>query len=92
MKLGITMLIHNKDDIEFVTEFPCLLGHPAVSWTFHYTYIGINMNLKSLNLKYQSSTTLGCKHRGISLWQKLNSLRTIFNCENLKKGTLNGGS
>jgi len=24
------MLIHNKDDIEFVTEFPCLLGHPVV--------------------------------------------------------------
>ena len=23
MKLGITMLIHNKDDIEFFTEFPC---------------------------------------------------------------------
>ena len=22
------MLIHNKDDIEFVAEFPCLLGHP----------------------------------------------------------------
>jgi len=21
------MLIHNKDDIKFVTEFPCLLGH-----------------------------------------------------------------
>ena len=21
------MLVHNKDDIEFVTEFPCLLGH-----------------------------------------------------------------
>ena len=31
MKLGITMLIHNKDDIEFVTEFPCFLGHPVVS-------------------------------------------------------------
>ena len=30
MKLGITMLIHNKDDIEFVTEFPCFLGHPVV--------------------------------------------------------------
>ena len=28
MKLGITMLTHNKDDIEFVTEFPCLLEHP----------------------------------------------------------------
>jgi len=31
LKLGITMLIHNKDDIEFVTEFPCFLGHPV--WT-----------------------------------------------------------
>ena len=30
MKLGITMLIHNKDDIEFVTKFPCFLGHPVV--------------------------------------------------------------
>ena len=29
MKLGITMLIHNKDDIEFVTEFPSFLGHPV---------------------------------------------------------------
>jgi len=24
-----TMLNHNKEDIEFVTEFPCLLGHPV---------------------------------------------------------------
>jgi len=31
LKLGITMLIHNKDDIQFVTEFPCFLGHPVVS-------------------------------------------------------------
>ena len=23
------MLIHNKDDIEFVTEFTCFLGHPV---------------------------------------------------------------
>ena len=23
------MLINNKDDIEFVTEFPCFLGHPV---------------------------------------------------------------
>ena len=29
MKLGITMLILNQDDIEFVTEFPCSLGHPV---------------------------------------------------------------
>ena len=31
MKLGITMLINNKDDIQFVTEFPCFLGHPVVN-------------------------------------------------------------
>ena len=30
MKLGITMLIHNKDDIEFVTEFPCFFGTPCI--------------------------------------------------------------
>ena len=35
MKLGITMLIHNKDDIEFVTEFQCLLGHPV----FRYKWL-----------------------------------------------------
>ena len=29
LKSGITMLIHYKDDIEFITEFPCLLGHPV---------------------------------------------------------------
>ena len=28
-KLGIAMIIHNKDDIEFITEFPCFLGHPV---------------------------------------------------------------
>ena len=26
------MLIHNKDDIEFVTEFPCFLGHPVLDF------------------------------------------------------------
>ena len=24
------MLIYNKDDLEFVTEFSCLLGHPVL--------------------------------------------------------------
>ena len=28
------MLIHNKDDVEFVTEFPCFLGHPVQSISF----------------------------------------------------------
>ena len=34
--VGITILnqrIILKDDIEFVTEFPCLLGHPVFSST-----------------------------------------------------------
>ena len=35
-KLGITMLIHDKDDILFVTEFPCFQGHPV------YIYMYIN--------------------------------------------------
>ena len=26
-EIRYTMPIHNKDDIQFVTEFPCLLGH-----------------------------------------------------------------
>ena len=29
LKLGITMLIHNEDDFEFVTEFTYLLEHPV---------------------------------------------------------------
>ena len=38
MKLGFTMLIYNKDDIEFVTEFPCILGHPVSSQAQKYTH------------------------------------------------------
>ena len=34
LKLGITMLIYNKDDIQFVTEFPCFLGHPVAKTKF----------------------------------------------------------
>ena len=30
LKLGITILVHYKDDIEFVTEVPCFLGHPVL--------------------------------------------------------------
>ena len=41
-KSGITILILNKDDLEFVTEFSCLLGHPLSSnmHSFHtFSYI-----------------------------------------------------
>ena len=30
LKLGITRLSHNKDDIQFVTEFPCFFGTPCI--------------------------------------------------------------
>ena len=36
LKLGITMLIHNKDDIEFVTEFPCFFGTPCISTWYSF--------------------------------------------------------
>ena len=35
MKLGITMLNQTKDDIEFVTEFQCFLGHPVYIYKGH---------------------------------------------------------
>ena len=60
LKLGITMLIHNKDDIQFVTEFLCFLGHPVwllkISmfyflkliilncWFLHKSYLWISYN------------------------------------------------
>ena len=28
------MLIYKKDDIEFVTEFPCLLGYPVYLYSW----------------------------------------------------------
>ena len=31
LRSGITMLNLNKDDLEFVTQFPCLLGHPVLN-------------------------------------------------------------
>ena len=44
MKLGITMLIHYKDDIEFVTEFPCLLGCPVVIYFKNsFKYISVKI-------------------------------------------------
>ena len=36
MKLGITMLILIKDDIEFVTEFPFFLGHAVYNCSCSY--------------------------------------------------------
>ena len=48
-KLGIAMVIHNKDDIEFVTEFPCFLGHPV------YTFLNIFDTVLSQFLETETS-------------------------------------
>ena len=66
LKLGTTMLIHNKDDIKFVTELiPCFLGHPVlinnlVWYIFH---------LFTLNKHYKMETFFGqnCKVRLIKI-------------------------
>jgi len=42
------MLIHNEDDIEFVTEFPCLLGHPVTGYTEFFRVQGTTMYFKVL--------------------------------------------
>ena len=74
VKSGITMLIHNKDDIEFVTEFPCLLGHPVVSCPWMYLLLTPQLHFESemelygpLNMMYCAWTTyslsvLQCVH------------------------------
>ena len=35
------MLIQNKDDFEFVTEFQCLLGHPVINFHLNQKEIPI---------------------------------------------------
>ena len=56
------MLIHNKDDIEFVTEFPCFLGHPVVehadlnkSWVL---YLTVKMSTKGEKCSYKPSQNI----------------------------------
>ena len=42
--VGITILnlrIIWKDDIEFVTEFPCFLGHPVVQWVLRLKPVAV---------------------------------------------------
>ena len=42
------MLIHNEEDIEFVTEFPCLLGHLVTGYTEFFRVQGTTMYFKVL--------------------------------------------
>ena len=69
LEIGITMLIHNKDDIEFVTEFPCFLGHPVPRLPStrrainSYNVIGQNIN----QLKFTCYTYSKSKIRNFKL-------------------------
>ena len=59
MKLGITMLIHNKYDIKFVT----VLGHPVLKLEkvlSGYIFMKKKLNIKPLQLKVNAK--FGAKH------------------------------
>ena len=43
------MLIHNKHDIEFVTEFPCFLGHPVYYFLYFKKLFDSSIDTKTLN-------------------------------------------
>ena len=45
------MLIHIKDDIEFVTEFPCFLGPPVLNLTQFY----INFSRQKFEYNFHGS-------------------------------------
>ena len=46
------MLIHNKDDIEFDTDFPCLLGHPVPSCQTAENSLLIRIHCIDMNADY----------------------------------------
>ena len=66
MKLGIKMLNHNKDNIEFVTEIPCFLGHPEAKGAIFKPGLVIVMKQDS-NLFYSNISLQDPKHRGIGV-------------------------
>ena len=67
MKLGIRKLINNKDDIEFVTEFPCLLGHPVWLWLL---ILPKKINKNDENKKCRISAALRVKQRKCGSYKK----------------------
>ena len=65
------MLIHNKDDIEFVTEFPCFLGHPV--------WYSLESNLREV------SKTLGNLAGGRELQSRVQNLeKKVSNLEDVE--------
>ena len=81
------MLIHNKDDIEFVTEFPCFLGHPVALiflWSLYCKSMQYTLKAgRFYSLTNQKSTV------------NMSELKNLINCaqiikkEEVNKITLN---
>ena len=77
------MLIHNKDDIEFVTEFPCFLGHPVYVWRDSGRCYSFILCRSPCNPPVHTGFS-GNQHKIIFLGYYLNSFK---NCINVKSGT-----
>ena len=45
------MLIHNEDDIKFVTELPCFLGHPVLQNASHPSFFNVKVIGKHSNFQ-----------------------------------------
>ena len=64
--------IHDKDDIEFVTEFPCFLGHPV-------SILSIQNN------NNQKSGFLFGPNKKIVLWKQMSTITIFGKSTNLTK-------
>ena len=55
------MLIHNNDDIQFVTEFPCFLVHPVVFISEIVNTLNIDhKTLKKNEVTYPLQSAFSC--------------------------------
>ena len=71
LKLAITMLIHSKDDIEFVTEFPCF-------WDTLYDIITTNIITNDMsNIRYKVKKNISYKRNNYTSYRKANVTKYI---------------
>jgi len=59
------MLIHNKDDIQFVTEFLCFLGHPVSEEVVAVTLDSVGSLYPSPPSEDESETELNMTETGV---------------------------
>ncbi len=80
------MLIHNKDDIEFVNEFPCFLEHPDILYGLRIIYqqIGIPELIKKLIfcekklVKFENIKNVGSFFKTQNFAKKLTKLQFVL--------------